>query len=68
MKLWKNQNGDIFLKLISWYGEKKEGEPEAYDLIKFRKDGSVWEWVVSRNDFPEEVDEEDYNYYIFYRQ
>ena len=65
---WRDEAGNIFLKTMTWYGEKVEGEPWSYELDKISEDGSVWEWVFSRAGFPEAVDKNNYNYGIYYRQ
>ncbi len=65
---WKDKEGSIFFKTITWYGKKAEGKPDSYELDKISADGSIWEYVFSRNDFPEALDKNDYNYGIYYRQ
>lgn len=68
VETWKDAEGNIYLKTMSWDGDKIEGKPDTYDLSRISKDGSIWEGVIDRNDFPEEVDKENYNYFIYFRQ
>jgi hypothetical protein len=64
-KAWIDSKGKI------WYQGKgyfKSTKQTFYDIGKISDSGKVWEYVYSTVDYPDEMDSENFNYRIYYRQ
>jgi hypothetical protein len=60
---WKDSKGNIFCKIRS-----DEGGYPVYELEKISNSGTVLEYVVDYQDYPNEVNQNDLEYRIYYRQ
>ena len=65
---WTDLEGNIWYKSHTWEGVMVEGKPTSYDLNKLSNSGKVWEYLALPGDFPTELDENNFQYHVYYRQ
>ena len=68
IKKWTDPEGNIWYKSHTWEGVMVEGKPRHYELDKFSNSGKVWEYIALPGGFPTELDENKFQYHIYYRQ
>jgi hypothetical protein len=62
---WHDSDGNLWIK---WSIVTVDTGYKAYELNKFSRSGSVWEWVHSAGDYPTEMSPIAGTYSIHYRQ
>ena len=65
---WTDSEGNIWYKTHIWYGPIDEVFISDYEIDKFSESGKVWEYISDIYAFPNEIDEDDLRYHIYYRQ
>ena len=61
-KKWKDDEGNI------WYKIESLAIMEYYELWKISNSGDTFEFVFTRQNYPDEIDPNHVNYRIYYRQ
>ena len=64
---WTDSDGNIWYKIIGKY-KTEYIEQIRYELDKISNSGRTWEHVGSADDYPTEIDPNDLEYRIYYRQ
>ena len=62
---WKDSEGNVWYRMIwKW---KSEGNPR-YEIGMINNSGQTWEFINSYDDYPTEIDPNNPEYHIYYRQ
>lgn len=68
---WTDSEGNIWYKRKWWLGAKEirhDSYPFGYSLVRISDSGKIGEFHWAYGDYPDEIDPEAPNYFIYYRK